>query len=197
MNAPKTTVSSSCRGRRDCYFLEIPGSLGVCIWKRIYHILETKMISPGSKLPDFKLQNQDGKWLSRDDFKGQWLVLYAYPKDDTPGCTVQGKSFTATRDEFTALGAVVLGISEDDVTSHKAFCNKFSFTVDLLADTDKTLLRSLGIGQTDWNGTLYWDRTTVISDPSGIVRKVYEKVKPAEHELLLLNDLKELQGKKS
>lgn len=153
------------------------------------------MIDTGSKLPEFRLQNQDGKWLTRDSFKGHWLVLYVYPKDDTPGCTVQGKSFTATKDDFTAIGATVIGLSEDDVGSHKAFCDKFTFSIDLLADPKRELLGALGIGQSDYKGTMYWDRSTVVVDPQGVVRKVYEKVNPQGHEQALLTDLRSLKTK--
>src|SRR5277367_313114 len=111
----------------------------------------------GNALPDFKLQNQDAVWKTRQDYAGKWLVLYVYPKDDTPGCTVQGKSFTATKAEFAAKGIQVVGMSADDVASHKAFCDKFSFTIDLLADPEQHLLKAAGVTQSEWKGTLYWD----------------------------------------
>src|SRR5262245_7278782 len=101
----------------------------------------------GQKLPQFSLQNQDGTTRANGDYEGRWLVLYVYPKDDTPGCTIQGKSFTATKDEFASAGAVVVGLSADDVASHKAFCDKFSFTIELLADPEAKLLKALGVGQ--------------------------------------------------
>ena len=112
--------------------------------------------------------------VRRDDLAGKWSVVYFYPQDDTPGCTIQGKSFTATRDQFEAAGVRVVGVSQDDVGSHKSFCNKFGFTIDLLADTDSKLMRACGLGQTNWEGTLYWDRTSFVIDPQRIVRKVYE-----------------------
>lgn len=152
------------------------------------------MISVGANLPTFRLQNQDGQWTTRENFPGKWLVIYVYPKDDTPGCTVQGKSFTARKEDFERIGAHVLGLSEDDVVSHKAFCNKFSFSIDLLADPNKTFLKDLGIGQSEWKGTMYWDRTTVIADATGVVRKVYENVNPTDHEKILLEDLKKLMS---
>lgn len=153
------------------------------------------MIDTGTKFPDFRLQNQDGKWTTRDDYRNKWLVLYVYPKDDTPGCTIQGKSFTATKADFDALGVSVVGLSEDDVASHKNFCNKFSFTIDLLADPTKALLSPMGIGQSEYKGTKYWDRTTVVVDPQGIVRKVYANVSPQGHEQVLLDDLRKLTAK--
>src|SRR5438067_86231 len=101
----------------------------------------------GKSFPSFSLQNQDGHTVTLDDFKGKWLVLYVYPKDDTPGCTIQGKSFTATKQEFDDANIAVVGVSEDDVESHKNFCNKFSFTIDLLADPNHNLLRAAGVAR--------------------------------------------------
>src|SRR5512132_849152 len=126
-------------------------------------------LEQGKRFVDFKLKNQDGETVSLDDFKGKWLVVYVYPKDDTPGCTIQGKSFTATKDEFDAAGIHVLGISEDDVESHKNFCNKFGFTIDLLSDTKRELLEAMGAGQSEFRGTMYWNRTTFVVGPDGIV----------------------------
>src|SRR6267142_866271 len=110
----------------------------------------------GKRFPDFSLQNQDGKTVTLDDFKGKWLVLYVYPKDDTPGCTIQGKSFTATKQEF------------DDANI-------------------------AGVGQSDYKGTMYWNRTSFVMDPEGVLRKVYEKVNPEGHERVLLEDIKAMQ----
>src|SRR2546430_9426174 len=116
----------------------------------------------GKSFPSFSLQNQDGQTVTLDDFKGKWLVLYVYPKDDTPGCTIQGKSFTATKQEFDDANIGVVGVSEDDVESHKNFCNKFSFTIDLLADPNHDLLRAAGAGQSDYQRTMYWNRTSLV-----------------------------------
>ncbi len=151
------------------------------------------MIETGQKFPDFALDNQDGKSVKLSDFAGKWLVVYVYPKDDTPGCTIQGKSFTATKEDFERANIEILGLSQDDVASHKDFCNKFSFTIDLLADPDATLLHAAGVTQSDWQGTKYWDRTTFVIDPTGVVRKVYTKVQPQGHEVTLLHDIKEMQ----
>jgi peroxiredoxin Q/BCP len=145
----------------------------------------------GKRFPDFSLQNQDGKTVTLDDFEGKWLVLYVYPKDDTPGCTIQGKSFTATKQEFDDANIVV--VSADDVESHKNFCNKFSFTIDLLADPNHELLNAAGVGQSDYKGTMYWNRTSFVIDPAGTLRKVYEKVNPEGHERVLLDDIKAMQ----
>ena len=144
--------------------------------------------------PAFSLKNQDGKLRTLADYAGKWLVLYVYPKDDTPGCTLQGQSFTATKADFAAAGIQVVGVSADDVASHKAFCDKFSFTIDLLADPEHQLLSAAGVGQSDWQGTKYWDRTTFVIDPRGVLRKTYEKVKPQGHEQVLLEEVKKLKG---
>src|SRR4051794_39930820 len=133
------------------------------------------MIEAGQKVPEFSLQNQDGQTKTSASYAGKWLALYIYPKDDTPGCTIQGKSFTATKADYDAAGVVVVGLSADDVASHKDFCNKFSFTIELLADPQAKLLGALGVAQSEYKGTNYWNRTTFLVDPTGVVRKVYEK----------------------
>lgn len=147
------------------------------------------MLQAGQKFPSFSLPNQDGQTVKLSDFAGNWLVVYFYPKDDTPGCTIQGKSFTATKQQFEDAGVKVLGVSQDDVASHKDFCNKFAFTIDLLADPTASLMKACGVGQTEYKGTMYWDRTSFVIGPDGVVRKVYEKVNPQEHEQVLLGDI--------
>ena len=117
-----------------------------------------------------------------------------YPKDDTPGCTIQGKSFTASRSDFQAAGIEVVGVSADDVASHKNFCNKFGFTIDLLADTGAELLNAMSVDQSEYKGTMYWNRTSFVVDPEGTLRKVYTNVTPEGHEQVLLTDIKALQG---
>jgi len=148
----------------------------------------------GQRFIDFKLQNQDGKTVTLDDFKGKWLVLYVYPKDDTPGCTIQGKSFTASKQDFDDANIAVVGVSEDDVTSHKNFANKFDFTIDLLADPNHELLNAADVGQSEYKGTMYWKRTSFVIDPEGRLRKTYLKVQPEGHEQVLLDDIKAMQS---
>ena len=152
------------------------------------------MIDTAQKLPEFSLDNQDGQARTNASYAGKWLVLYIYPKDDTPGCTIQGKSFTATKADYDAANAVVVGLSADDVKSHKDFCNKFSFEIELLADPDTKLLTALGVAQSEYKGTKYWDRTTFVVDPVGVVRKVYTKVDPNGHEVAVLKDIAALKG---
>lgn len=153
------------------------------------------MLSAGNPFPSFSLPNQDGAITKLADFDGHWLVVYFYPKDDTPGCTIQGKSFTATKADFDDAGVKVIGVSADDVASHKNFCDKFSFTIDLLADPAASLMTALGIGQAEWKGMKFWERTSFVVDPQGIIRRVYEKVNPQGHERVLLDDIKGMQAK--
>jgi thioredoxin-dependent peroxiredoxin len=153
------------------------------------------MLAAGNRFPDFSLPNQDGKTTKLGDFAGHWLVVYFYPKDDTPGCTIQGKAMTATKADFDEAGIKVVGVSADDVASHKNFCNKFAFTIDLLADTNSDLMKKLGIGTAEWKGMKFWERSTFVVDPQGVIRKVYEKVNPEGHEKVLLDDIKNLQAK--
>jgi peroxiredoxin Q/BCP len=87
-----------------------------------------------------------------------------------------------------------VGVSADDVESHKNFCNKFSFTIDLLADPNHELLTAAGVGQSDYKGTMYWNRTTFVIDPHGTVRKIYAKVSPEGHEQMLLHDIRAMQA---
>jgi len=152
------------------------------------------MLALNSPFPHFSLKNQDGKVLTNQDYSGQWLVLYVYPKDDTPGCTIQAKAFTAHKADFDQAGIRVVGLSADDTESHKSFCNKFSLTIDLLADPSASLLKAADVGQSDYKGTLYWDRTTFVVDPRGVLRKTYLKVSPEGHEQMLLNDIKALKA---
>jgi peroxiredoxin Q/BCP len=151
-------------------------------------------LEEGKRFIDFNLKNQDGETVKLDDFKGKWLVVYVYPKDDTPGCTIQGKSFTATKQDFDDANIAVVGVSEDDVASHKSFCNKFGFTIDLLADPNHEFLNASGVGQSEYKGTMYWNRTSFVIDPEGNLRKTYLKVSPDGHEQVLLNDIKAMQN---
>jgi len=151
-------------------------------------------VEEGKRFLDFNLPNQDGKNVKLDDFAGKWLVVYVYPKDDTPGCTIQGKSFTASKEEFDEANIAVVGVSADDVASHKDFCNKFGFKIDLLADPNHELLEAAGVGQSEYKGTMYWDRTSFVIDPKGTLRKTYLKVNPDGHERVLLADIKAMQA---
>ena len=94
-----------------------------------------RMPAVGDPAPDFSLPDDTGTMRHLADARGRWVVLFFYPKDDTPGCTLEGKNFTAAKPQYDAEQAVVVGMSEDDVASHKSFCDKFGFRIPLLADT--------------------------------------------------------------
>lgn len=147
------------------------------------------MLNVGQPFPNFSLPNQDKQITRLQDFVGQWLVIFVYPKDDTPGCTIEGRGFSAAYEDFKRVNARVVGVSADDPDSHKSFCNKFSFKMPLLADTKGELLSMADVGQSTFKGTLYWNRVTYLIDPQGIVRKIYRDVKPQGHEKAVLNDI--------
>jgi peroxiredoxin Q/BCP len=153
------------------------------------------MLEVGELFPPFQLPNQSGETKTLDHYAGKWLILYVYPKDDTPGCTVQGKSFTATKEDFANENAVVVGLNPDNVDSHKAFCEKYNFTIDLLSDGNGKFLDQTGVGQKTFKGHLYWNRTTFVIDPRGKIQKIYNNVNPEGHEQEILKDLKELKKK--
>ena len=108
------------------------------------------MIRVGDLLPYFSLYNQNNKIRKNDDYSKYWMVLYIYPKDDTPGCTIEANSFTAKKSEFERLNAKIVGLSNDDVSSHESFCNKYKLSVELLSDPQEKLLKELGFGQQEY-----------------------------------------------
>ena len=146
-------------------------------------------LTVGAKAPLFSAPDQNGKMVSLSDFAGKTVVLYFYPKDDTPGCTVQACSF---RDEYSAFqkkGAVILGVSPDNAHSHTKFIAKFSLPFPLLSDAD----HKIALGYDVWveksmYGRKYMgmERSTFVVDPSGMIEAIHRKVKPAEHILELL-----------
>ena len=138
----------------------------------------------GSSAPDFKLPDQDGKFQSLTDYKGKWIVLYFYPKDDTSGCTTEACDFTNALNEFEALDAIVIGIGPDGVVKHKKFAEKYSLKITLLADEDKSALSAYGVWQEkSMYGKKYMGvvRTTVIINPKGEIAKRFDKVKVNGH----------------
>ena len=142
------------------------------------------MISEGQQAPDFSLQTDEGKTVKLSDFKGRKVILYFYPKDDTPGCTTQACDLRDHIEEIDSRGAVVLGVSPDDVASHKKFKQKFGLNFTLLADTDHKVAEQYGVWK---EKNLYGkkmmgvERTSFVIDEDGKIAKVLPRVKPAEH----------------
>lgn len=150
----------------------------------------------GQPAPSFKLQDQDGKWHTLADYKGKWVAIYFYPKDDTPGCTTQACSFRDNIFAFNKEGAVILGISVDDVESHKKFAEKHGLPFALLADADKAVAKQYGVLK-NYGVAEFARRDTFIVDPEGRVAKHYESVKPDGHSQVVLEDIKVLKAAKS
>jgi peroxiredoxin Q/BCP len=146
----------------------------------------------GSPAPAFKLQDQSGKSHALSDYKGQWVVLYFYPKDNTPGCTTQACEFRDNSFAYRELGAVILGISVDDVASHKAFSEQHSLPFPILADSDKSVTTAYGTLKEYVGIAKMARRDTFIIDPQGRIAKHYQDVKPAGHSEIVLADLKQL-----
>jgi peroxiredoxin Q/BCP len=142
------------------------------------------LLAVGEKAPAFKSTDQDGETVSLGDFKGKKVVLYFYPKDDTPGCTKEACSFRDGWSKFKKRGVAVLGVSVDDATSHRKFIDKFSLPFSLLADTDKAIVKAYGVwGEKSMYGRKYMGthRVTYLIDEKGKIAAVWPKVKPDGH----------------
>ena len=143
------------------------------------------MISEGKKAPDFGLPDADGKAVKLSDFAGKRVVVYFYPKDDTPGCTVEACGFRDSLPKFEKLGVPVIGISPDDGKSHAKFAQKYKLNFTLLADEGATVARKYGVwGKKKFMGREYDGimRTTFVIGKDGKVEKLFENVKPEGHE---------------
>src|SRR5712672_1851420 len=149
----------------------------------------------GNPAPAFTLPNQEGTQVSLDQFKGKWIVLYFYPKDFTSGCTVEAHNFQRDIDRYAQKNAVILGVSVDDVNSHKSFCAKEGLNFKLLADSNHAVVQKYG-SIMEYNGMTLAARNTFLIDPTGMIRKVYLKVDPQGHSTEVLADLQQLQTTK-
>jgi len=148
-----------------------------------------------SEAPDFSVPNKDGEIRTLADYSGKWLVLYAYPKDNTPGCTLEAMDFTRMRSEFESVGAIVVGVSPDSPKKHCNFTDKHDLSLELLSDEDHRLLEAYGA----WSPKKLYGReflgvvrSTFLIDPEGIVRKVWRKVKVTGHAAEVLQTIKDL-----
>jgi peroxiredoxin Q/BCP len=149
----------------------------------------------GSAAPEFRLQDQQGEWHDLEQYRGKWVALYFYPKDDTPGCTTEACSFRDNIFAFDALNAVVLGVSLDDVDSHAEFAEKYSLPFSILADSDKQAAEAYGVIMKIGPMKLA-KRESFLIDPNGVVVKHYSSVNPNTHTEEVLADLRALgEGK--
>ncbi len=153
------------------------------------------MIKENSKAPDFELPNQDGQTVTLADFAGKPLILYFYPKDDTPGCTTEACNFRDDYSVYQGLDVAIVGVSPDDVTSHGKFAGKYDLQFPLLADEGHKVCEAYGVwGKKKNFGKEYFGvhRTTFLIDGEGVVRKVFEGVKPASHSQEVIEAVKAL-----
>ncbi len=154
-------------------------------------------IEVGKPAPDFCLKDQDEREQCLKDYRGKWVVLYFYPKDNTSGCTREAQGFTQMKEEFEKLGAVILGVSPDSPKSHRNFREKKDLTITLLSDPQHSVMEAYGAWAMkkcrgkERPGVV---RSTVLIDPDGIVRYHWPKVKVAGHVEAVFNKLKELVG---
>ena len=148
----------------------------------------------GQTAPEFTLPSQDGTDVSLKDFRGQWVVLYFYPKDATPGCTIEAHNFQRDIANYQRDNAVIVGVSVDSAGSHKDFCAKQGLTFKLLADTDKKVVEQYG-SLRDMMGMKVAARNTFLISPDGKIVKEWTGVKPAEHSEEVLSALSTFQTK--
>jgi peroxiredoxin Q/BCP len=164
------------------------------------YILKTKrkkMIQINEKAPEFCLPNQDDVEICSRDLKGKWIVLYFYPRDNTPGCTTEACEFTEAAPDFSELDAIILGVSADSTKKHRNFIEKKELGITLLSDESTDMMQEYGVWQLKKNyGKEYMGivRSTFIIDPEGIVRAVWEKVRVKEHVANVKAKLEELQA---
>jgi peroxiredoxin Q/BCP len=151
------------------------------------------LLKEGSKAPDFKVLASNGETVSLKNFKGKRVVLYFYPKDDTPGCTVEACAFRDAHKKIEKTGAVILGVSPDSIKKHEKFIQKYELPFLLLADEDKAICKAYGVWvKKSMYGREYMgvQRATFIISDSGKIEKVYPKVSPKEHDAEVLGYLK-------
>jgi thioredoxin-dependent peroxiredoxin len=147
------------------------------------------LLEPGTKAPEFTTVDQSGNKVTLKEYRGKKVVLYFYPKDDTPGCTKEACAFRDSFESFKGLGVEILGVSVDNEKSHKSFAEKFKLPFKLLADTDKKIVTAYGVwGEKSMYGRKYMgtNRVTYLINESGHIAAVFPKVKPQEHSAEIL-----------
>ncbi len=149
------------------------------------------------KAPQFSLPDQNGKIHALKDYLGKWVLIYFYPKDDTPGCTTEACSVRDNLPHFAKQDMTILGVSTDSVESHKKFADKYGLPFTLLSDSEKKVVNQYDVWhEKSFMGKKYFGtaRTSFLINPKGEIAKIYENVKPAEHVQQVLADLQQLQN---
>jgi len=147
------------------------------------------------RAPSFTLPDQTGTMHTLAEYKGKWVIVYFYPKDDTPGCTKEACNFRDSAKDFTDAGVVILGVSKDSVASHKKFAEKYHLNFPLLSDESKEVIKAYGAwGVKKFMGREFEGvkRTTTLIGPDGMIKKVYEAVNPITHANQMLQDIQTL-----
>ncbi len=156
------------------------------------------MLNIGDSAPAFSAPDQNGEVRTLSEFKGSWVLLYFYPKDDTPGCTAEACELRDNMNGLRQYGVTIVGVSADDEASHKKFGDRYAVPYPLLADTEKKIIKDYEVwGEKSMYGKTYMGilRTTFLIDGEGVIQKIYEKVKPEGHADEVLKDVKEIIGK--
>lgn len=153
--------------------------------------MASEQFTVGQPAPEFELYDQNGQLHALEDYRDQWVVLYFYPKDETPGCTTEACEFRDNIFAFRKINAQILGVSLDDVESHQKFSENHGLPFPLLADSNGKAADAYGV-KTRMFGMTVAKRQTFLIGPDGTIAKHYEKVKPADHSTQVLADLKEL-----
>ncbi len=155
----------------------------------------TKALAPGAKAPAFSMETDDGSKIALKDLKGKKIVLYFYPKDDTPGCTKEAIAFSEEIAKFKRAGAVIIGVSKDSVSKHQKFKDKHDLKVTLAADEDGKVVEKYGVWvEKNMYGRKYMgiERSTFLIDEKGVIREIWRKVKVAGHAEDVLKTIKSL-----
>jgi len=147
-----------------------------------------KDIKIGGLAPNFNAIDDSGKGISLSDFRGKTVILYFYPKDDTPGCIIEAKEFSENSGNFQKLDAVVIGVSYDDLDSHRRFKQKYQIPFHLIVDSDKKISQAYGT-----DGVFFASRQTFVINPEGKVQKIYYNVNPSGHASKILKDLSQAE----
>ena len=168
-------------------------TLAAAVWAGSPAIGAGEAPAVGSEAPAFRLQDQNGDWHELTDYRGTWLAIYFYPKDDTPGCTTEACNFRDNIYAFRAIGAAVVGISIDDVESHAKFAGKYKLPFTILADETGATAEAYGVLR-DWKLTKIAARQSFLVNPEGMIVKHYEDVDPETHTQAVLADLESLMA---